>query len=51
MRKSWRPIYVPWWPGKIMMPIGMAFFTLRYFMKFLNNMMRQDVEKNPLVGG
>jgi TRAP-type C4-dicarboxylate transport system permease small subunit len=45
------PVYVPWWPGKLMMPIGMAFFTLRYFMKFLNNMMRQDVEKNPLVGG
>jgi TRAP-type C4-dicarboxylate transport system permease small subunit len=44
-------IYVPWWPGKLMMPLGMGFFTLRYFMKFLNNMVRQDVEKNPLVGG
>ena len=44
-------IYVPWWPGKLMMPIGMGFFTLRYFMRFLNNVRRQEVEKNPLVGG
>ncbi len=44
-------IYVPWWPGKLMMPIGMGFLTLRYLMKFVNNLARQDVEKNPLVGG
>lgn len=44
-------IYVPWWPGKLMMPIGMGFLTLRYLMKFVNNLVRQDVEQNPLVGG
>ena len=44
-------IYVPWWPGKLMMPIGMGFLTLRYLMKLVNNLVRQDVEQNPLVGG
>ena len=29
-------IYIPWWPGKLAMPIGMGFFTIRYALLLLD---------------
>ncbi len=29
-------IYIPWWPGKLAMPIGMGFFTARYVLILLD---------------
>ena len=31
-------IRVPWWPGKMAMPIGMFMFTIRYLMQFFFNL-------------
>jgi TRAP-type C4-dicarboxylate transport system permease small subunit len=34
-------IKIPWWIGKMAMPIGMGFFTFRYLMQILRNLTHQ----------
>jgi len=34
-------IKIPWWVGKMAMPIGMGFFTFRYLIQILHNLTHQ----------
>lgn len=33
-------VTIPWWPGKMAMPVGMALFTLRYAIRFFSRLVK-----------
>jgi len=38
-------IYLPWWPGKLAMPVGMGFLTVRYIFVFINTLISYKTAK------
>ena len=44
-------IYIPWWPGKLAMPIGMAVFTVRYLLLLLAVIALSKKAKCEIRGG